>query len=281
MKKHFLTEEELRTLKKVEIELLDELDRVCKMLDIPYFMVGGTLLGAVRHGGFIPWDDDIDVVMFRKDLERLETEGVKLFNKKYFLQTENTDEYYPLLTGKLRKNGTIFLEECMDENLKSHCGIFIDIFPLDDISDVDDPIVKKNAKKISFLTTVICECCGYRYGIKRHTKILVSLLGLLGIKKLKKVRSKLVRRENGQNYNMTTIYPSNYGYRKQCRNKNVYVPPCRLNFEGKEYLAPGNYVSFLNQLFGEDYMELPPVKKRVTRHPVSKIDFGGELDEEI
>ena len=146
MKEHLMTESEIKQLKEVEIELFDELDRVCKLLDIPYFMVGGTLLGAVRHQGFIPWDDDIDVVMFREDLERLEKEGSTLFDKKYFLQTEDTDKYYPLMTAKLRKNGTVFLEGCMDENVKSHTGIFIDIFPMDDISDVDHPAIQKNGQ---------------------------------------------------------------------------------------------------------------------------------------
>lgn len=276
MKEHFMTEEEIIQLKEVEVELFDELDRVCKLLNIPYFMVGGTLLGAVRHKGFIPWDDDIDVVMFREDLERLEKEGTTLFDKKYFLQTENTDQYYPLMTAKLRKNGTIFLEECMDENVKSHAGIFIDIFPMDDISDVNNPIVQKNVKKMGLLTTIICENCGYHYGVKNTTKILAKVMGLLGVTRLKKMRNRLMTAENGQGFKMNTIYASNYGYRKQCRNKDIYRPACKLEFEGKEYFAPHDYKAFLTQLFGEKYMELPPVEKRVTRHPVSKLDFGKE-----
>ena len=73
-----------------------------------------------------------------------------------------------------------------------------------------------------------------------------------------------------------TIYASNYGYRKQCRNKSIYKPAVKLPFEGKEYLAPHEYKAFLTQLFGENYMELPPVDQRVTRHPISKLDFGEE-----
>lgn len=84
MKEHLMTESEIKQLKEVEIELFDELDRVCKLLDIPYFMVGGTLLGAVRHQGFIPWDDDIDVVMFREDLERLEKREAHYLIKNIF-----------------------------------------------------------------------------------------------------------------------------------------------------------------------------------------------------
>ncbi|WP_370783569.1 LicD family protein [[Ruminococcus] lactaris] len=276
MKEHLMTESEIKQLKEVEIELFDELDRVCKLLDIPYFMVGGTLLGAVRHQGFIPWDDDIDVVMFREDLERLEKEGSTLFDKKYFLQTEDTDKYYPLMTAKLRKNGTVFLEGCMDENVKSHTGIFIDIFPMDDISDVDHPAIQKNVKKMRILTTILCENCGYRYGIKGTTKILAAVMGLLGITRLKRMRKRFMQAENGKGLTKNTIYASNYGYRKQCRNKSIYKPAVKLPFEGKEYLAPHEYKAFLTQLFGENYMELPPVDQRVTRHPISKLDFGEE-----
>lgn len=275
MSTRLLTEKEITKLKLVEIEIFDELDRVCRENGLEYFMVGGTLLGAVRHKGFIPWDDDIDVVMFRSDIEKLEElfyEGK--FGKDYFLQTENTDKKYPLMTAKLRKNGTVFLEDCMDENIDSHCGIFIDIFPMDDISDVESNTVKKNAKKIAFLSTVICENCGYRYGIKSITKFLTILFGAVSIEKLKRKRNKLMTFENNKGYNTNTIYASNYGYVKQCRNKNVYSPHKELEFEGKKYMAPCKYEDFLNQLFGANYMELPPVEKRVTRHPIKKIDFG-------
>lgn len=270
---HDMTENELAKLKVVEMELLDELDRVCEILGIKYYMVGGTLLGAVRHKGFIPWDDDIDVVMFRKDLEILES-NVGLFNSKYFLQTETTDTYYPLMTSKLRKNNTVFLECCMDKNLNSHSGIFIDIFPLDDISDVNSSLIARKAKIIAILTTVICEKCGYHFDVKKETKFLSNILGLIGVKKLKSIRKKLMTSENGKNLKNCTIYASNYGYKKQCRNKNVYGKGVRLNFENKQYLAPENYISFLTQLFGDNYMELPPVEKRVTRHPISELDFG-------
>lgn len=275
MAEHIMTDTEISKLKLVELELFDELDRVCNVLGIKYYMVGGTLLGAVRHQGFIPWDDDIDVVMFRNDLETLE-KNKKLFDNKYFLQTETTDEYYPLMTSKLRKNDTVFLESCMDENLKSHSGVFIDIFPLDDISDVNSSKIAKNAKLIGIFTTVICEKCGYHFDVKKGTKLLSNILGVIGVKKLKLIRNKLMTSENGKGFKNCTIYASNYGYKKQCRDKDVYGKGVRLNFEGKQYIAPQNYTSFLIQLFGENYMELPPVEKRVTRHPISKLDFGKE-----
>ena len=275
MSTRLLTEEETTRLKQVEIEIFDELDRVCRKHNIEYYMVGGTLLGAVRHGGFIPWDDDIDVVMYRSDLEKLESLYYNgEFDNKYFLQTEKTDDYYPLMTAKLRKNDTMFLEDCINDNVKSNCGIFIDIFPLDDISDVNARNIKRRAKLISLLTTVICEKCGYCYGIKSITKLFSNIISLIGVKNLKKIRHKLMTCENNQGLNKTTIYASNYGYVKQCRPKDVYAPAVELSFERKKYMAHNKYDEFLVQLFGRDYMELPPVEKRVTRHPIKNIDFG-------
>lgn len=275
MPTRFLSDEEIAKLKCTEIEILDELDRVCRKNNLEYFMVGGTLLGSVRHKGFIPWDDDIDVVMFRSDLDKLE----KLycngeFGGNYFLQTENTDKKYPLMTAKLRKNNTVFLEDCMDDNIASHSGIFVDIFPIDDISDLDNPTVRKNAGKISFLTTIICESCGYRYGVSTKVKLLAKVASMIGIGRLKKLRNKLMTNENQQGFDKCTIYASNYGYIKQCRKRDVYSPHCDLEFEGKKYMAPCKYEDFLIQLFGANYMELPPIEKRITRHPIKKIDFG-------
>lgn len=273
--------EALKRLQETELEMLRDFDALCEKYNIDYFGCGGTTIGAVRHKGFIPWDDDIDVVMFREDLEHLEKEAPQLFGSKYFLQTENTDTYYPLMTAKLRKNGTLFLEGCMDENIKSHAGVFIDIFPMDDISDVESPMIQKNVRKIGLLTTIICEKCGYHYGVKNTTRVLAGVIGCLGVKSLKKIRNRLMTSENGKGLKKNTIYASNYGYKKQCRDRSVYNPAVKLEFEGKEYLAPHDYIAFLTQLFGENYMELPPVEKRVTRHPVSQIDFGGSLNEKV
>ena len=274
--KRYLTKEEEKRLKEVEIELLDELDRVCKLLNIKYYMVGGTLLGAVRHKGFIPWDDDIDVVMFRKDLGLLEKEGIHLFDKKYFLQTENTDKYYPLMTSKLRKNNTVFLEECMSSHVKSHKGIFIDIFPLDDISDVNNEKIKRHVKYMKIITTILCEKTGYHFDVKWYTKLLSYMIGLIGINNLKKIRNYLMTYENDNGFNYSTIYASNYGFIKQFRNKEIYGDGIRIRFENGEYLAPIRYIDFLVQLFGENYMDLPPIEKRVTRHPIKEIRFNGE-----
>ena len=111
--------------------LLKEFDRVCRELDIPYMLFAGTMLGAVRHQGFIPWDDDLDVLMARKDYERLLREGDKVLDhEKFFLQKEFT-QHWPMFFSKLRLNGTTCLEKYHPKDPEIHQGVYMDIFPMD------------------------------------------------------------------------------------------------------------------------------------------------------
>ena len=118
---------DLRRLQLVQLELLDELDRVCRKNGIPYMLDGGTMIGAVRHKGFIPWDDDIDVAMLREDYERLKGVQSDFDSGKCFFQDDSTDPEYRWGYGKLRRKGTSFIR-LGQEHLKQKDGVFIDIF---------------------------------------------------------------------------------------------------------------------------------------------------------
>ena len=121
----------LRRLQLVQLELLVELDRVCRKCGIRYLMDGGTMIGAIRHNGFIPWDDDIDVAMLREDYEKFKTVLGEL-KPQYFFQDHTTDASYRWGYGKLRKVGTSLIRKGQ-EHIKCRDGVFIDIFPYDDI----------------------------------------------------------------------------------------------------------------------------------------------------
>ena len=111
--------------------LLCEFDRVCRALDVPYTLFAGTLLGAVRHGGFIPWDDDLDVIMLREDYERFLARANEVLDReKFFLQAEFS-EHWPMFFSKLRLNGTTCLEKFHPKGPEMHQGVYIDIFPCD------------------------------------------------------------------------------------------------------------------------------------------------------
>jgi lipopolysaccharide cholinephosphotransferase len=120
---------DLLGIQKIETDILKEFDRVCQICGINYCLWGGSLLGAVRHQGFIPWDDDIDVAVNVNDFEKLIKEWEKNSSNSFFLQTVYTDNGYLLPYGKIRINNTAWVEYPVSK-LNQHQGIFIDVFPL-------------------------------------------------------------------------------------------------------------------------------------------------------
>ena len=126
------TDEELQQLHEVLYEITAEVKRVCQQLDISYFIIGGTAIGAYYWQSILPWDDDIDIGMPRPDYERFLREAPAVLNPQYFLQTPVSDPHTPFWFAKLRKNDTLFAEHDF-KNIDMHQGIFVDIFPFDNI----------------------------------------------------------------------------------------------------------------------------------------------------
>lgn len=133
---NFFVSEKRKKIWAVEMDLYRELERVCKKHNLRYWAIGGTLIGAVRHHGFIPWDDDIDVCMPREDYEKLCGLYSKEFSSPYFLQTPQTDPGYYFSFAKFRNSNTTAISMPFKNSLFNQ-GIFIDVFPLDYI-DIDN-----------------------------------------------------------------------------------------------------------------------------------------------
>lgn len=122
----------LNAHKQIMLDMLTEVDRICKKHGIRYMLFAGSMLGAIRHHGFIPWDDDLDIVMLRSEYDRFLSAAPRELDPQYFLQREFSD-HWPIFFSKLRKNGTACIERHIPRDPELHQGIYIDIFPCDNL----------------------------------------------------------------------------------------------------------------------------------------------------
>lgn len=262
---------DLKRLKNIQLEMFDVFVDVCKNLSLNYYLIGGTLLGAVRHKGFIPWDDDIDVGMLRKDYEVFINEAQTQLPGNMFLQTYETDVEYPMGFAKLRRCDTTYIETS-SAHLKINHGIYLDIFPLDYypenyynqllwklkfklISSRISILLDVNPdKKISVKEKIIREIALLKYpstqAALRNCNIILK----------RTPKSKLIRNYFGA-WGKKEIVPLDW-----------LGAGSRLMFEGREVNAPQEWDLYLRHIYGE-YMELPPVEQRTGHHYVTVADL--------
>lgn len=255
----------LEELKKIAFEMLKYLDTVCKENNIKYFLFAGTALGAVRHGGFIPWDDDIDVILFRDDYNRLIDILHKKDSKYNILSNRIQDDYF-YFHSKLVDTKTILVETPVP--YITDLGVFLDIFPLDYLPNnaVERKRIKRKFRFYSFLkfsalqlenisktfvkkiahdlAKPICRVIGWKYFDKK----LKSILKTLNAEKTEYAESLV-----GGIFSNRNIKASWFDSQKM------------MMFEGQEFPVPAEYDKWLHEIYG-DYMKLPPEEERVTHH---------------
>ncbi len=259
--------EYLEQLHKTEVEILDEIVRICQKHDLKYYLIGGTLLGAVRHKGFIPWDDDLDIVMPRADYDKFRQLCKSELDEKYYLHDINCDNKYWLIFAKVRKKNTIFDEKNVS-TIDAPKGIYVDIFPLDNAPCENSRKQRFLTKRIKALSTIIYIKRKLNVKFSLKSRLVALFFAPFSIKTLDKHRLKLMTKYNGDDSCEYYInYGSNYNTVKQTIHKSKFEPSSEVEFEGKMYNTLGERHYFLNRLYGDNYMELPPVEKRVTHKP--------------
>lgn len=262
-----------KTLKKLHetlIELLDEFVRICKKHNLKYTLVAGSVLGAVRHSGFIPWDDDIDVGMLRSDYEKFIKIARSELNKKYYLDCFEYNQDYHLSFAKIKKNKTVFDEEA-SHHMNNHKGIFIDIFPIDNVYDN----VKRsyiNAALIKIIHQAVCVKKKI-YSLKdcRH-KIMSGVFTIFSHCFLMKLEKKICMSNKDNNSKYVACFLGVYPFKNEVNERSDFFPTKDMLFEKKKYSVLNNTDKYLSGIYG-DYMKLPPKEKRVNHMPL-KIDFG-------
>ena len=259
-----------RRLQLLELKILLEFKRICKKHNIQYFLMGGTLLGAVRHHGFIPWDDDIDVGMIRSEYTKFLAICNDELSSDYFLQTFESDKNYANSFAKLCLNGTKYPQH-KTKNILSHKGIWIDIFPFDCAP------WSIFARKIHiFKLRSLNRICQIKYGYTIESPFtLKGEIFDLGLRCLSKFFSKtqlidmrecLFQKYNGKAAN---YYINGSFY---CYPAEIFAHLLELEFEGIKFPVPAGYATYLECAYG-DYMSLPPENQR-TRHTPYPPDFG-------
>lgn len=246
--------------------ILKEFDRVCKELGIPYVLFAGTMLGAVRHKGFIPWDDDLDVMMLREDYDRFlrEADGV-LDREKFFLQKEFS-EHWPMFFSKLRLNGTTCLEKYHPRDKRVHQGIYIDIFPC------DASLKTEVGRRLQFMASkvVIAKSLhkrGYDTDSKKK-KLLMMLCKALPMKPF----LALTKCGSSSSEMVHSFLGGASKYKKNIYPRVYFKERLEMEFEDGCYPVSAENDSLLRMLYG-DYMTLPSPEERQCKQHAILIDL--------
>lgn len=263
--------ERLKKLWSIELDLLAEFKRVCDKHSLKWYASSGTLLGAIRHGGFIPWDDDLDVCMPREDYDKLTKLYADEFKQPYFLQTPYTDEDYCYSFAKLRNTNTSFAVEAFIESSMNQ-GIFFDIFPLENSSE------QGYRDRRNQIVDTLQKCSAYmsrknKFVKNKHTELAEKINFKDGdnVKLYEKIQN-IATSSNKENceYRSTevvTIYaPERKLWPKRCFEKCIEVPFCNTTIN-----VPSGYDEILKITYGE-YMKFPPVEKRGVWHDSKFVD---------
>lgn len=255
----FYVDENRKKIWAIELDLLIEFDRVCNRYNLSYFLYCGSLLGAVRHKGFIPWDDDIDVAMPRRDYEKLLKVGINEFSSPYFLQFHEAEKDYYYSFAKLRNSNT----SAISKNFRYqhfNQGGFLDIFPfdncmLDDLEDRSENIKNKILDLSTFMrmSNPYLSVCD-RERIKNYS-------GSDPEKTIKKIYQEAMAYFDVETEYVAPYCFTLYDIKKQLFRKKDLFDTIVVDFETIKVPIPKKFDLVLQKLYG-NYMEFPPIEKR-------------------
>ena len=271
-----MNKESLDKLHDTLIEILDYVVSVCEENNLTYFLVYGTALGAYRHQGFIPWDDDLDIAMPRQDYEKLIEIMNQSNNEKYVLQNELNEKKYYLPFSKVRKKGTKFVEDIAQDMYENE-GIFIDIFVLDYVKDIYTFKYKLKSYVTTYLKHILRYTVykkAYRDKRKFFGRIMENIICIPAYILPKKVLLRFFNKmAKGNCLSDKVGYIVEYSEEKSksAMPIDVYFPPKKIEMCGKQYYAPNKIEDYLTRAYGSSYMELPPIEQRVTHSPIELI----------
>lgn len=276
-------DEELNIIHQLELDALKEIIRICDKLKISYFLIDGAAIGAMRHKGFIPWDDDIDIGMTREDYQRFLLEAPALLSDKYYLQTPYNETKNPYFYAKLRINGTEFVEYC-NRKLDIHHGIYVDLCPFDEVPD-EEKLNKKQFRRCQLLIRLFVlrqspELSAEPTSPKRHLLaavrfVLHHVMRLVPYQLLATAIERETTRYNGTDQTA-------YSFLHYPKRKTDYIlkselfPLKKRVFDGISVNVPADCDAYLRRHYG-DYTKWPEPEKRYGHKPY-RINLGHEME---
>lgn len=281
-----LSDEESQKLKAVLLDIYKDIVEVCNKNDLTVMLVGGSALGAVRHSGYIPWDDDLDVAMPRKDYNRFPSLLAQMFPNKYDCFGAGISENPVYGFIKVGKQGTIL--KTLNETEKETPSIAIDVFPIENIPNNKivrffhglrinillylSVCVKLYENNETPLTKILLEDKNGRKSLKRRLRIGRFFSLIHKSSEWYNKCDEIVQKYGKKETTLVSIPTGRGHYFGEIQQRSVFFPPKKHNFEGVESFIPNNYDRYLSALYG-DYMQIPPLEKR-EKHFIVDIDFG-------
>ena len=259
---------QLEQLQQVILHIAKDVDKLCRKNGIKYYLLGGSAIGAIRHKGFIPWDDDFDIIMDAENYDRfIEVCRTQLDNNKYYFQEGIKD--WPLPFSKVKLKGT-HLKEVEGNDDSETDGIYIDIFKMDNVAN--NPLI---ARWQYFCGKLFL---AYQLSIRTYKSASFKkqvLMLLSSPLKIRSIRQWIFNQTIKYNKKKTDYYGFFFGrtrYHNSVVKKELYGEPLYVPFEDTEFLIAERYHEYLTQMFG-NYMQLPPEEQRKGLHLIS-VDFG-------
>ncbi len=258
---------ELNELRQIQLEIMDVVDFFCRTNGIRYYITAGTLIGALRHRGYIPWDDDIDIVMLRDDYERF-IHKFAAFDGRYKVDCFEINRHCTNAYAKVYDDTTIMYQGNEDKN-QSPIGINIDVFPLDYVTDnYQDAVDLKNKIKLYDNIITVKNIVRKNRGFKKNIsllflKVLCSFFSYSWcVKHINHIARQYEMNKQSRYVVNAVIYAKG---EREILEREWFSDALELQFENRKYLAPIGADLYMRRLFG-DYMQLPPEDKRVTHH---------------
>lgn len=254
----------LEERKQIQIEILDAVNKFCQETGIRYSLACGTMLGAIRHKGYIPWDDDIDIYMPREDFDRLDVLFPDVYLDNYQMASLSRTKKWGVCFAKVYDKRTLVKEM---KNKQQNIGISIDIFPVDDVPDNDTEWNNFNQKRLLMIHKLRLASIRFSRNHKWYNNVALVLLRTLYHKAHKRALAIniFIQQHNGKGY--CRVFECCQGLLAQKPfPKNLFYNLTETSFEGKTYSGFADHHTYLSLQYGEDYMTPPPPEKRTSYH---------------